>query len=1205
MSKLEQCPSTKDSERTPEVAAHAGGVTGRRYWRSLDEASGTKQFREFVEREFPAGASELLGESRRDFVKLMGASVALAGAATLPGCRRPEHHIMPYSAVVPEQVIPGKALYYATAMPLPGGGAEGLLAETHEGRPTKIEGNPLHPVNRGKTSIWAQASVLSLYDPDRLKHPVYLNPSSGPRVATWDDFKAWSKEHFAGFDETRGRGLAFLVDKKTSPTRNALKARIMRRWPEARWHAYSPSERSGAAEGARIAFGSPARVHYDLTKARRIVSLDADFTCQGPEALIHARDLASTRRVRHAGDEMSRLYVLESCPSGTGSMADHRLRLAPSQISAFAMALGNELGVGRFTLPEGVEIDAEVVSKIAEDLRGHEGASVVIPGEGQPAAVHALCHAINTALGSMGSVVTTTPMSADEAQSSVESIRALASEMSAGRVDTLVCIDTNPLYDAPADLNFGDAFASIGATITWSVQASETAARSTWSLNGAHYLESWGDVEAYDGTISPIQPMIAPLYDPALSDIELLALLAGDENPDGYALVRQTWASMLGSSVETPAFDKRWRRALHDGLLAGTTATKSTPGANMTSVRAAVSSMRVSPAPTQESLEVVYSTANVGDGRWANCGWLQELPDTASKVVWDNPAYVSPATAKALGLLPEHTWQDEYNPYTKQQMPQAKMATLTIGARQLELPVWILPGVPDNTVVLRLGYGRTEAGSVGNQVGFNTYALRTADHPASATGATLAKASGTYTIASTQNHWTMAGRDTVLRSLDKKWWDKHGDAPPVEHPDEIYGEQYAVSRLHLAEQLGELSHTPKNISIYVNPQNNSREDPAPGSTFSKGPQWGMTIDMNACSGCGVCTVACQSENSIPIVGKREVAKGREMQWIRVDRYFTGDDLNNPSGMVNQPVACVHCENAPCETVCPVNATVHGDEGTNDIAYNRCIGTRYCANNCPYKVRRFNFFEWGWNKYNGRFYGEKLVSDTPIEQKEFNKNLIPPRLRQKLDEIQRMQLNPDVTVRSRGVMEKCTYCIQRINEARSDVKVKNIWKRGQNTEMGPDYEAPIPDGFFQVACQQACPSDAIVFGDILDPNSNVSQWRNNQRSYMVLGYLNTRPRTSHLMRIDNPNEALLAHLDPEGYEARIGHDPLDHGGGHGGEHGGGHGEGHGDPHDGGHENGGHGDGHTETHGFFYDSNRSSDRGYALSLRVLGAATGVHA
>jgi len=1192
MSKLEQCPSTKDSDRTPELAASAGKTTGRRYWRSLDEVSETHEFKSFVEREFPAGASELLSDSRRDFVKLMGASVALAGAATLPGCRRPEHHIMPYSSSVPEEVIPGKALYYATAMPLPGGGAEGILAETHAGRPTKIEGNPLHPVNRGKSSIWSQASVLTLYDPDRLKHPEY-NPSTGSKTATWDDFKAWGASHFAGFDATHGRGLAFLVDKKTSPTRDALRARILERWPEAAWHAYCPSESSAAAVGAQTAFGSPARVHYDLTKATRILSLDSNFTCEGPEALIHSRDFASTRRQRHAGDDMSRLYVLESCPSATGSVADHRIRMAPSQISAFAMALANTLGVGRFSVPAGAEIDSETVTQISADLHHAGAGAVVIAGPSQPAEIHALCHAINESLGSMGSVVTTSPMGADEARSSVDSIRDLAGAMTSGSVSTLVCIDTNPLFDAPTDLNFGNAFASLATTITWSVQASETAARSTWSLNGAHFLEAWGDVEAYDGTVSPVQPMIAPLYDPAMSDIELLAMIAGDEHPDGYGLVRQTWSARAGASVEDRAFDKLWRRALHDGVLAGSGSTRANARVNSGAIGASVATLSVASAPTEDSLEVVFSTGNIGDGRWANCGWLQELPDTASKVVWDNPAYVSPATAKALGVLPDHTWQDEFNPYTKQQMPQAKMATLTLGGRQLDLPVWIMPGMPDNTVVLRLGYGRTVCGHVGNQVGFNTYALRTAEAPASASAATLAKSSGTYTIASTQNHWTMGGRDTILRSIDKKWWDEHGGAAPKVATDHIYGGEGAP--LNMAEQLGELNHTPRNIAIYDNPLNQSKEDAAPGSAFSKGPQWGMTIDTSTCSGCGVCTVACQSENSIPIVGKREVAKGREMQWIRVDRYFAGDDLNNPSGMMNQPVACVHCENAPCETVCPVNATVHGAEGTNDIAYNRCIGTRYCANNCPYKVRRFNFFEWGWNKYNGRFYGEELLGDAPISQKDLNKNLIPPRLRQKLDEIQRMQLNPDVTVRSRGVMEKCTYCIQRINEARQEVKVKNIWDRAQNTEKGPDYQAPIPDGFFQVACQQACPSDSIVFGDILDPNSKVSQWRDNQRSYMVLGYLDTRPRTSHLMRVDNPNETLLAHLDPDGYEARISHDPLSHGGGHGEEHGGENDDGHGDGHD---------DGHTETHGFFYDTNRSNDSGYALSLRVLGAATGVH-
>ncbi len=1201
MSKLEQCPSTKGKKPAAVDDPRPQGRGSDRTWRSLEEFGDTPEFREFLEREFPKGASELHAESRRDFMKLMGAGLALAGAATLPGCRRPERHIMTYSADVPEQIIPGQALYYATSMPLPGGGAEGLLIETHGGRPTKVEGNPLHPINQGKTSPWSQASVLTLYDPDRLKSPVYHNPARGRLAATWDDFKGWSAEHFAQFDATQGRGLAFLVDKKSSPTRDAMKARVMRRWPQAAWHAYSPADEPGAAEGARSAFGGAMRVHHELEGARCILSLDSDFLCSGPASLAAARQFASTRRVRHAGDEMSRLYVLEACPTGTGSAADHRLRMAPSQITAFAVALAREVlgsrgaGLAGVQIPDGAGIDPVVVEQIAADLRDGPG-GVVIAGPGQPAAVHALCHAINDAIGALGRHVLVSPMSDDEAGDSAAGIAALCDRMRAGEIDTLVCVDTNPIYDAPADLDFAAQFGAIPNTITWSVQASETAHESAWALNGAHFLESWGDAEAYDGTLSPIQPMIAPLYAPAMSEIELLALLAGVENAEGYTLVRETWAARLGMAADTPGFDKAWKRALHDGLLAGSDRQKGGAAVNMGTVAAAARALTLRAAPTLESLEVVFTPGMVGDGRWANCGWLQELPDPASKVVWDNPAYMSPATAKAMDLLPEHTWQDEYNPYTKQQMPKALMATIACDGRELEMPVWIMPGMPDNVVALRVGYGRSFAGHVGDQVGFNTYALRSSGL-AGGRRATARAAGSTYTIASTQNHWTMAGRDTVLRSLDKKWWDEHGDAPPKQIPDEIYGAEHGVSTIHLAEQLGELSHTPPNISIYENPQNQSRTDAAPGSTYAQGPQWGMTIDMSTCTGCGVCTIACQSENSIPIVGKRETAKGRELHWIRVDRYFSGEDLNDPSGMQMQPVACVHCENAPCETVCPVNATTHGDEGTNDMAYNRCIGTRYCANNCPYKVRRFNFFEWGWNKYNGRFYGEELLGDGAVQQKDLNKNLIPPRLREKLEEIQRMQLNPDVTVRSRGVMEKCTYCIQRVNEARQEVKVRGIWDRAQNTTKDdPNYEAPIPDGFFQVACQQACPTESIVFGDILDPKSKVSAWRDNQRSYMLLGYLDTRPRTTHLMRINNPNEALLLHLRPEDHEHRIAHDPFAHGGGHGEDHSGG--DSHGED-DGGGE-------HSETHGFFYDKARTlRDEGYALSLRVLGAATGVTA
>jgi molybdopterin-containing oxidoreductase family iron-sulfur binding subunit len=606
-------------------------------------------------------------------------------------------------------------------------------------------------------------------------------------------------------------------------------------------------------------------------------------------------------------------------------------------------------------------------------------------------------------------------------------------------------------------------------------------------------------------------------------------------------------------------------------------------------VTRAFQGLRPAALPGTAAMEVEFYTVRFNDGRSANNAWLQELPEVGSTVVWDNPVYVSPQTAKSMGLLPEHTRLDEFNPYIKQQMPQARLATLTLGGQRMDVAVWILPGMADHVIGVKLGYGRTSAGLVGDGAGFNTYQVKPAGMTAS--GAKLERTGGTYTIASTQNHWSLSAkseertrkdrRDTIVRAMDKKWWDKYGNKI-TEMPDQIYGTE--ISPLNIAEKIGEMSHTPPNISAYDNPMNrsprdadpdamkpnralNGRMEPAP---YSRGPQWGMSIDMNACSGCGVCTVACQAENNIPVVGKSEVAKGREMTWIRVDRYFVGEDLNNPEEMLMQPVACVHCENAPCEVVCPVNATIHDSEGTNNMAYNRCIGTRYCANNCPYKVRRFNFFDYAVKKFRGGLNATYVSNQaagafekTVGQDRTFNQNFIPPRLRAKLDEIQKMQFNPNVTVRSRGVMEKCSYCIQRVNAARQEVKVQGLWK-------DPDQVGPIPDGFFQAACQQACPTGAISFGDILDPKSKVSQDRESGRTYLLLGYLNTRPRTTYMMKVRNPNEAIRV-FDK--------YDPLDYG--HGGDHGGASGE------------------HADASAYIDSVKKYTDQGYSLSLKVLGA------
>jgi len=1220
MSRIDQCPSTKDSVEVPGSAPEPGTVSGRAYWRSLEEYTGTPEFKEFVEREFPGGAS-LLGESsRRSFLKVMGASLAIAGAATIPGCRRPDRKILPYSKDVPEQVVPGRPLYFATALPLPGGGVEGLLVETHTGRPTKVEGNPNHPVNRGKSSAWAQARVLDLYDPDRLKYPVFNNEARGRLPATWDDFDAWAENHFVRFDESDGRGLAFVIDKRTSPTREQMVAKIRMRWPGAMIVPWDPSGSRTVAEGSGALLGRGHWARYNLGDAERVVSIGTGHLDTHPEALRMARGLAEGRRVDGDRAEMSRVYAVEPKPTQIGAIADHRFRVAPSQLRNFVLALARNILVREGVRPDVREtarllVDTEVagmsareIDAIADDLWAHRGRAVLLPSDELDAASWAMCMVVNEALGAMrASIVEFYPMEPVSQVDASGALSALVDLMGKGEVDTLVCVETNPLYDAPGGSGFAEAFSKVGTTITLSVGASETEGASTWSLNAAHPFEAWNTAGAIDGSISVVQPLIAPLYDGARSDIELLDTIANagsltSERAEGYTLVRGSLRDIMGlgetglgdtglgdTGLGEDAFEARWREGLHSGVL---TPARSTPSATnaMRSeliVRSLGGVGRSNAAPGPSHLDVVFYTDQRQDGAGANNGWLQELPEFGPSVVWDNPLLVSPETAKALGVLPEHSSLDEYNPYTKSQMPQARLAEIELDGRSMTMPVWILPGMADNTVGVKLGYGRTRVGRVGDGVGFNTYALR-GGGAAIARGATITKAGGTYTIASTQNHWSMESRTSIVRAMDASWYNSHAPKGPIEKPDDIY-EGYA-STLSVAEKLGELSHTPPNVGAYENPLNESRTDAAPGSRFSQGPQWGMSIDLNSCVGCHACTVACQSENNIPVVGKSEVAKGREMHWIRVDRYFVGEDLNDPDEIYAQPVACVHCENAPCETVCPVNATVHGPEGTNDIAYNRCIGTRYCANNCPYKVRRFNFFDYSPAKFNGGLdpnYVSKELSEAFDEgigrDRTFNQNLIPPRLREKLDEISKMKYNPDVTVRSRGVIEKCTYCIQRVNQARQDAKIRGVW-----TQSGQ--AAPIPDGFFQVACQQACPTDAIAFGDILDPDARVTKERDSQRTYQLLGYLNTRPRTTYMMRVRNPNPEIRVYDE---------HDPLSHGHGgesHGESHDKGHGNEHGNEHDGAHDsNAAHGNAAS----FRDPIKRYTDQGYALSLRVLGA------
>ncbi|RMD66631.1 MAG: 4Fe-4S dicluster domain-containing protein [Planctomycetota bacterium] len=1122
MSTHETCPSKKDRPAALSRRRPVNPATGKTLWRSLDDLADEPAFRQWLEREFPAGASELLRTSRRSFLKYMGASAALAGLASMPGCRRPDHKIVPYNRA-PEEVIPGKSLYYASAIPLPGGGCEGVLVETHEGRPTKIEGNPLHPYSKGRTSVRAQATVLSLYDPERLKGVTRRSEDGGREPSSWEEFEAFARRHFAAYDRTGGAGLTFLADRTSSLSRRAMVARLKQRWPQARWLTYDPLDSEDELTGARLAFGGAVyRPRHAVDKATVVLSLGRDFL--GVDSTLpEIRGFAAGRRVlatHGPGSEMNRLYVVESDMTLTGFAADHRLRLRPSDLPAAAAAIAravvekkggsSQLAAALATTLQRFadakeRLPSEWIEAVADDLIEAGSRALVMAGPGQPAEVHALVHALNATLGAAGSTVVYDPVDQDDAVSSREIVSRLAAEMRSGAVKTLVVMGCNPVFDAPADLDFLTAYKQTPTTIQLSFEDDETGVNSTWQLNAAHVLESWSDVVAHDGTPSVVQPTIAPLYG-GKTDIELLAILLDDKTRDGHDLVRRTWQDAFASAGED--FEKLWRRALHDGLLQGRARRGDTPGVNFGAVATALTAF--APRRSKEGeLDVVFRPcAKVRDGFLANNGWLQELPDPVTKITWDNPALVSPATFRKLGL------QDFRRRIGVQHAPTAK---LRLDGREMEIAVWPSPGVADDTVVLTAGYGRYRVGRVGEGVGFNTYALRTSSTWRGGPGATVTPVNNRYEIATVQDHHSLTPpeapdsprADEIMREFHVESFRRFGDE--VVETRDHYGR---VKRLNFAERIGVGSHAPANKDIYTDWQIEARQQELDGRH-----QWGMTIDLSSCIGCGACTIACQAENNIPVVGKEEVTKGREMHWIRVDRYYSGGEEGEGDVEAHvQPIACVHCEEAPCETVCPVNATNHGREGTNDMVYNRCIGTRYCSNNCPYKVRRFNFFDYATKRYKGDI--RLLVKDGPPEERKAiplpwinpsNRHLVPPRIRERIQDAEKglatMQYNPNVTVRSRGVMEKCSYCIQRIHEAKMETKL-NGWDR-------------IPDGYFQTACQQACPAEAIVFGDKNNPDSALSKLQANGRAYQLLGYLNIRPRTMHLARLRNRNPRLMS------------------------------------------------------------------------------------
>jgi len=1014
--------------------------TGKKFWRSLEELSNTPKFQKWVAQEFPEGAADVLdGKSRRNFLQLMAASMGLAG---LTACRRPVEKILPYAKSV-EGVVMGNSLHFATAMPF-NGGAMGLVVESFDGRPIKIEGNPNHPESRGAAGTFAQASVLNLYDPDRSKEVL-----EGGKPSTWDAFtKA------AATLPADGDGVRILSTLVGSPTLAGVRTQVLAKMPKAKWVEYEALTDEAILEGSQIAFGDVLRPQYDFKKAAVVVALDSDFLeldgrssgwvkdfsagrkpmaagevaaapaaahgapahgapaagehATPPPAAEHAAPAAAAHGGGHTSGKhsMNRLYSVESNFTLTGVMADNRLRMKPSEIQSFAFDLARELQAIAGLKVLGQE--NKWVAAIAKDLNANRGKSIVLAGPRQPAAVHAVVALINQALGNAETVQYT-----KDVRRPLAAVKELVDEMNSGAAKAVVILGGNPVYDAPADFAFGEALKKVPTSIHLGAEVNETAVLSKWHLPESHYLESWGDAVSSDGTAALVQPLIEPIF-PTKSAVEVAGFLAAGKWPKGFDLVKAQWK----------LDDAAWRKSLHDGVVAGSAPVYVKAGADKTRVEAAVNA-----APkTGGELEVVFfPSSNMWDGRYTNNAWLQEAPDPMTKLVWDNAALMSPKTAKKLQV---EVIPDDVGMY-------AQKITVTVGGQKVEAPVYVLPGHADNVVTLMTGYGRSAIGRVGRGIGYNAFAVRTSTGMGFTGAASVAKASGTHYMVSTQEHHTQEGRPIVQEaSLTKFDANNHFAKEEEEHI-----ELFSLFQEH---------------------------------DYSQGNQWGMVIDLNACTGCNACLVACQSENNIPVVGKEQVGRGREMHWIRLDRYFTGDE-EDPQA-VYQPMACQQCENAPCESVCPVAATVHSPEGLNDMAYNRCVGTRYCANNCPYKVRRFNYLN-------------------------FHKDI---------DELTKMVHNPDVSVRMRGVMEKCNYCVQRIQEAKIKAKAE-----GRASGAAGPYKV----GEILTACQQSCAADAIVFGNINDPESKVSQLRKDHRNYSLLHELNVKPRTTYLAKLRNPNPEL--------------------------------------------------------------------------------------
>lgn len=1078
---------------------------GKRYWKSLDDLSNKPSFKNWVEREFPEGASMLEGVQRRGFMKLMAASFGLAGLG-MTGCRRPEHTILPYGKS-PEELIPGVPNFYATSMPSAHGFTP-LIVESHQGRPTKIEGNPSYIPNGGGTCIYAQASVLDLYDPERSKSSFIVSEEDNKTrdkitsVEVKENLTKWMEE---------GK-VAILADKSSSTARKELADQLKSKGVI--WAEYEPIDLSNPEInlGNEVGASGGLRLIPDFGKASRILSLDSDFLGNREAfSLANTRSLMKGRKVLSAKDakKMNRVYSVESDLTITGGVADHRLRLESSQFIAFTNLLAAEILtllknsdqvlIGRLN-KRGASLKnhAEWIKECAIDLCSKPKSSAIIPGSHLPTEVHVLCYAINHALGNLGNTI---KYQLTEYNSS--SLSELVKSTNEGLVDTLIILGGNPVFTAN-DFDWDEISDKIKNKIHLGSSINETSTICNYHIGQSHYLESWDEGVTWDGTaIVPVQPLLAPLFE-TISDLELLlTLLGSDENSHDFV------QSLHNNRASDNSFE--------DFLRLGVEKQNPNYFSDSVDLSQLIDDNNILPKlPSFENLEVLLiPDFHSWDGRFANNGWMQECPDPISKLTWDNALLISPVLAKilekkypSLGLLPEPTMLNKIGEiapdaanfdHGKQKAPIVKLAINEDDF--IEGPLYVQPGLADFTIVASLGLGRSDVGRVGKGTGYNAYPLLDDKSNRIVQEISIEPTGGFQILANVQEHWSMEGRAIIREGNAEEYISDEAFASHMgaeSHSPKIWGKDQEAD-LKFKSQT-----TPRGNSSYDHPDHNYEKSETPGLH-----QWGMAIDLNQCTGCSACVVACQSENNIPIVGKDQVLRGREMHWIRLDRYFSstqrdGAELPSDVQVSFQGVSCMHCETAPCETVCPVNATVHDEEGLNAMAYNRCVGTRYCANNCPYKVRRFNFFDWNKRQTDELYKGPLGKKNDPLPD---------------------MGKNPDVTVRMRGVMEKCTYCVQRIQESKIQVKIKaqrkallETGKDGADIEL-KESDIKVPDGTIKTACQQVCPCDSISFGDLSDPDSEVSRLKNNPRDYSVLGYLNTRPRTTFLAKVRNPNHSM--------------------------------------------------------------------------------------